>query len=271
MMRSRLILAVLTFSVLAVLLFGRDTVSYLAGARQWASRRARDKIPAEVEIARTEWMLGQLDGTIEDRRRALVRTEVEAERLHEDVRQRHERLARDEAVLRRAAELLARPLESYVIAGRTYTRQEVESDAQAKARRLAQDRDLLQARERLLAKVTAAIPVARESIAKAGTDRQLLASQTDSLRLRAEQLATLRTLVTPDPLRAPSSSLARVQSTVDKLSLRLEVEERLLAADAAPTGIDYHADATTGTGPSQNPHRRSDIEHPRFLVSDRRF
>ena len=130
-------------------------------------------------------------------------------------------------------------MESYAIAGRTYTRREVQADAQVKARRLAQDRDVLNARERLLTQVTAAIPVTRNSIAKAGTDRQRLASQTDSLRLRAEQLATLRTLVTPDPLRAPSSSLAQVQSTVDKLSLRLEVEERLLAADATATGIDY--------------------------------
>ena len=47
-------------AVLAVFVFGKEAISYLAGAREYTKVAFKDRIPTELEISRLKAMLGSL-------------------------------------------------------------------------------------------------------------------------------------------------------------------------------------------------------------------
>ena len=95
--RSMIVVGVVLVSITAILL-GKETVSYLSGARGYAAGQLRERIPTGVEIARLRTMLDSLDRMIAKRREVLVELQLQAEGLENEVLERARRLGEDEIV-----------------------------------------------------------------------------------------------------------------------------------------------------------------------------
>jgi len=91
--RKWLVVAVVVVG-LALFVFGRETLSYLAGAREFTEGAVKERIPTEFEIARIETMLTKLDSVIEKRRSALVDMQLQSEALEKEIQNRRKDLAR---------------------------------------------------------------------------------------------------------------------------------------------------------------------------------
>lgn len=160
---------------LALFVFGKEAISYLSGAREYTRDAVKERIPPELQISRQKSMLGKLDKVIEKRRGTSVDMQLQSERLQKEIQRRHKNLAGDRTALEKAAALLEKEQDSYVIGGLTYSYAEVDADARIKAERFRQDQELLAARETTLGRFADAVNDARRIVSDTDVERQGLA------------------------------------------------------------------------------------------------
>jgi len=245
---------------LALFVFGRETLSYLAGAREYTGAAVKDRIPAEFEISRLNTMLAKLDSTIENRRSALVDMQLQAEALEREIGKRQQDLSRDRLALEKAAVLLEKKQETYTVGGLTYTYAEVDADARIKAERFRQDADMLATRRDTLAQSSRAITDTRDVLSNAEVERQRLANDIERLEIRAVSLKTT-SQITPAHMARTDASLGTayedIQQAVQELEHRLTKGERLIEVRRSDSaGIDY----------ARNEHQRSGLESIREVL-----
>ena len=224
---------------LAIFVFGRETLSYLAGARECTGAVVKDMIPVEIEISRLKRMLTGLDGTVAKRRQALVEMQMQNESLEREIAGRCGTLASDRTALEKAKAMLEGGQESYVIGHFTYSHAEVNADARIKAERFRQDNELLAARQRTLAQSAAAINDSRKILSDAEVERQRLANSVQELEIRSGRLATMRQIDSRKKHGADSTlgkAYARVEESIADLERRLTKGERLF--EIRKTGVD---------------------------------
>ena len=247
-----MLIATIVVLGLAVFLFGRETLSYLSGARRYARDTVKERIPAELEITRMESMLSRLDGIIDERRRALVDMQIQAATLERENSQRQQRLQEDKTVLTKAVALLENRQDSYVIGGLTYSHAEVDTDARIKAQRFRQDKALLAARQQTLERLSVAVTEVRKTVSDAEIERQQLANSLQVLTIRLESLETASQVATDrthDNGQSVGSAYRRIQQGIVDLAHRLDRNERLLAMRKTGTaGIDYADGSTQQSG-----------------------
>ena len=227
---------------LVIFIFGKETMSYFHGARQYANTSIKDSIPPEFEIARLKSMLTRLDSIIERRREALVEMQIQAENLEKEVKHRKTRLIEDRSLLARVADILAKKRDTYVIGDLSYSYAEIDADAVIKASRFKQDKDMLTIREETLAEFPVAINEARKTISDGEIERQRLANDVEQLALRAERYKTISQLDAGKDAagRTLGKSYADIQKSIAELGLRLEKGERILTNKrAVMPGINY--------------------------------
>ena len=237
---------------LIVFVFGKETVSYLSGARQYTKDVVKERIPTDIEIARLKNMLQRLDRVIEKRRGAMVDMQMQSESLEKEIKNRRKRLKEDDALLRKVARMLEKRQDSYDIGGIKYAYAEVDTDAQIKAERFRQDRELLVARGQTLIQLTVGINDARKVLSDAEVERQKLANAVEHLGIKAERLKTATNLETGKQYCRDQSlgkAYANIQQAISDLSRRLEKGERVFdMKKVSSAGIDYAKNSRKKSG-----------------------
>ena len=228
---------------LGLFVFGRETFSYLAGARQYTRDAVKNRIPTEIEVARLKSLLTGLDRAIDGRREALVDMQLQAEALEQEIAKRQQDLAADRAALEKAAALLEDRKETYMIGDYSYTYAEVDADARIKAERFQHDTDMLATRQDTLARSSATIIDTRAVLSNAEVERQKLADDIERLEIRAASLKTTGQIAA-DRQAGTGSSLGsayeQIQTAVSELERRLTKGERLIDAKrTGSVGIEY--------------------------------
>lgn len=237
---------------LALFVFGRETFSYFAGAREYTQAAVKNSVPAEFEISRLKAMLSKLDRTIAQRQEALVDMQLQAEGLEKEIRKRQANLVKDRKALEKAADLLEKKQDSYAIGSHAYTYAEVDTDARIKANRFRQDRELLAAREDTLAHFTGTINDSRKVLSDAQVERQRLANDVESLEIRATRLSA-RAQIEPGKEHGKDQSLGKayvsIQKGIAELERRLEKGERLFEIKKSGVeGINYAKNTVKKSG-----------------------
>ncbi|MCG2661715.1 MAG: hypothetical protein L6437_15895 [Kiritimatiellae bacterium] len=252
MTAKTLIIVGIVIACLVLFVFGKETMSYFLGARQYANTAIKESIPPEFEIARLKSMLNRLDTVIEKRRSALVEMQLQAEALEKEVENRKARLSNDKALLQRVAQMLAEKHESYVIGGITYSFAEVDADALIKAERFKQDKYLLIIRKKTLVQFGTAINDARKLISDAEVEKQKLANSVEYLAVRAKHFKTISQIDAGKELQsgqALGQSYTALQKAIGELEHKLEKGERLFDIIKTGTiGIDYVKNAPQKSG-----------------------
>ena len=151
-------------TLLAVLFFGRDALSYVGTTVSKAKQSFKDSVPIEFEIERARTMIKDLQPEIYRNMHLIAKEEAEVERLQKQVSVAETQLTKSRSELLRLKGDLEGSNTELVYAGHTYSRSQVKTDLEARFTRYktqdatvanlhkvlaARDRGLTAAREKL--------------------------------------------------------------------------------------------------------------------------
>lgn len=196
------------------------TVSYLKGGRKAVVDLVKDLTPIELDIKRLEAEIEALAPQIRAGRQVVAEMDVSLKQQREELeelRQTQEKARQEMQALR---ELLNKEQDKYTIAGREYSRAEVEADLNRRLDRYEETEATIKTREALLAQQ-------KESFATAQRKLRELASKKDQLVTRAEglkqRLAAVRMSQRTSQVEVDQSALARAEELAKQIDRRLEV------------------------------------------------
>ncbi len=242
-MIKRILYSVGALTVLGLVVFGADLWSYVRTMKREVRDTVRQAVPLEFELERARQMVEDLVPEIRKNMHIIAEQEVEIERLELAIARQEDALARQRAEILVLRSRLKDGPGPYRFAGRTYTEAEVKRDLARRFARykaaeatLAAKRDLLEARRRQLEqsrrKLDAMIAAKRDLVVKI-----------EQLRAR---LQTIQAAQAASEVQFDDSQLARAKTLVREIEKRLDVAERLLAAEGKLDGeipVDGDAEA----------------------------
>jgi peptidoglycan hydrolase CwlO-like protein len=232
-MIKKFLLAGMGVVVLGSVLYGTDFWSYVRTAQRQVAGSLKESVPIEFEIQRARQMIDDLVPDIERNMHLIAEQEVDVEDLERAMAQQQQELERQRSEILVLRSRLQEQPGPYRFAGRTFTEQDIRRDLALRYGRyktaeqaLAAKRELLQARRRQLEE-------SRRKLDHMIAAKRALEVQVEELesRLRALQAAQAASNVQFD-----DSRLAKVKALVTELRKRLDVAERLLAAEGKLTG-----------------------------------
>ena len=208
--------------------FGENGLTYLSTATRLASDGVADQIPVQFELERAKTMIDPLVPDIKRNMIVIAKEEVNVEMIGEEVKEGTAALQRQRGELvklRKEAEYGANPLR---IGGRLATDEEVKEELSRLLTRYKLSEATLGAKQDLLRSRESSLNAARKKLESILNARRDLKVQVENLqaRVRAVQSQAIASSVDFD-----DSQVAKCQELVDSLRVRLQVAERLIAAN----------------------------------------
>lgn len=233
-MIKKVAISSLALATLGTVVFGRDAYSYLCTGVQSVRDTVRGEVPVEFEIERARREVEQLVPEIRRSMHLIAREQVEVEHLTETIARREAELEnQEEAILALSAKLKTGE-SRFVVAGRTYKDSEVQRDLAERFNRfktaeaaLNADRETRTAREQ-------ALQAHRDALEGMLSQRKNLEVEIDRLEARVRTIAARKTI---SDLAIDESQLAHCKALIREIDSKLDVEEKLLDADADFAGL----------------------------------
>jgi hypothetical protein len=219
-------------ALLGAVTVGRDAYSYLRTAAGYLSGAVRESVPVEFQVDRARGMIQDLLPEVRKNMHLIAKEEVQLAELERQITDLAARLEKEKADILRLKDDLAQGRDTYTYADRQYTADEVRADLAARFQRyktneatLASLREIRQSRHKgLLA--------ARQKLEGMLASKRQLQVEVENLDARAQMIAAAKTA---GSCQFDDSRLGRVKELVGDLRCRLDVAEKLVAAD-----IQYH-------------------------------
>jgi DNA repair exonuclease SbcCD ATPase subunit len=164
----------------------------------------------------------------------IAREQVECEHLAETIARREAELERQEEAILALNSHLKSGETRFVVAGRTYKETEVQRDLAERFNRYKAAEEALNAdRETRNARETA-LQAHRDTLEGMLSQRKNLEVELDRLEARVRTIAARKTI---SDIAIDDSQLARCKSLIREIDGKLDVEEKLLDADANFAGL----------------------------------
>lgn len=211
---------------------GRNCWSYVKTSYVGVKEAVADSVPLDFEIRRARTMLNDLIPEVRKNMVAIAQEEAALAQLTTEI-ERQEKVREKETadILRLKNDLAAGGAKSLEYAGKKYTPEAVKTDLARRFERRKTSDETLENLHKMHA--------ARERSLQAAHDKMngMLASK-KQLELEIEQLAGRLKMVeaaqTTSSLALDDGRLSRTKQLVEGLKARLDVSERLVAAEAKP-------------------------------------
>lgn len=223
MIRKSLV-AVAGASLLAVLFFGRDAVSYMSTSFGWMKDSVKSSVPVEFEIERARRMVKNLVPDIRRNMHVIAQEEIEIERLDKEIAKTESTMSREKAEIMQLKEDLASKQPTYHYGGRTYTVSHVKVDLANRFERykthdatLASLRDIQSARR-------TSLDAARQKLENMLAQKRQLEVDVEQLEAQFKMVEVAQTL---SEHNIDDSQLGRVKDLISDIRTRLKVAERL--------------------------------------------
>lgn len=204
------------------------TVSYLKGGRKAVVDLVKDLTPIELDIKRLEAEIDGLVPQIRAGRQVVAEMEVSLKEQSaelEELQQSQEKARKEMQALR---ELLDKKQDRYSIAGREYSREEVEADLNRRLDRYQEIETTTKTREALLTQQ-------KESLTNAERKLTELVAKKDQLVARAEglkqRLAAVRMSQKTSQVKVDQSALARTEELAKQIDRRIAVLAKTIEMD----------------------------------------
>lgn len=227
-MVKRILLGVGGLLLVLLFLFGRDTYSYVKTSLGWVKQSVRANIPIEMELERARQMVADLKPEIVRNMTLIAREEVGIQNLQENLKRAEAELAQSKDDILKLTADLRTGSESFVYAGRTYSRSQVEKDLQRRFQRHKTKeeathhlRQVLEARRTTLAAARDKLEAMMAAKAQLELDIEALES-----RLKMVEVAAARS-----DFQFDDSHLARTKELLAEIKSRIEVAAKLVNAD----------------------------------------
>lgn len=213
----------------------------------------QDNIPFEVEVARLEQMVDDLDEVIRRHQKLVLEREVDHEMIEEELDDREFEIEKQKDDLSQARDLLRSDETAFVIGTRSYTRGQVREDALKRVEAFENAREMLDIRRETAATLGQALASARHQLGEMRQKRVEYVEMLQSLRAEHLQLEARKQLAaTVQGLGLPDidSEFGDVENLYQRLSKRLKVENEMLERSPHPTHFDIDYTETDSTGPA---------------------
>jgi peptidoglycan hydrolase CwlO-like protein len=223
-MIRKMLVTVAGASLLAVLFFGRDAVSYMSTSVGWVKESVKSNVPVEFEIERARRMVKNLVPDIRRNMHVIAQEEVEIERLDKEIARTEGTMGREKAEIMKLKEDLASKQPTYHYGGRTFTVSHVKVDLANRFERYkTHDATLASLREIQTHRRTS-LDAARQKLENMLAQKRQLEVDVEQLEAQFKMVEVAQTL---SEHNIDDSQLGRVKDLIADIRTRLKVAERL--------------------------------------------
>ncbi len=243
-MIRRTVFSLAGLTLLSVLFFGRDAVSYVHTSAGMVKDSVKNAVPLSFELDRARKMVKNLVPDIRKNMHVIAQEEVEVDRLATQIAASEIKLEKDRGELAKLNSDAACKLASYEYGGRTYTLGQVKNDLANRFERfktsdatLASLKDIQTARKKSL-------DAARQKLEGMLATKRQLEVEVENLDARLKMIEVAQTT---SNFNFDDSQLGRAKELVSDLRTRLNVTERMLSVEG-----DLHDEIPVSASQSEN-------------------
>jgi len=223
-MIKKALVTVAGLTLLSVLFFGRDALSYVSTTCGWVKDSVKSQVPIEFEIERARRMVKNLVPDIRKNMHVIAQEEVEIERLDKEIAKTEATMTKEKAEIMKLKGDLSAVQPVYHYAGRSYSAEQVKLDLANRFERykthdatLASLREIQAARRRSL-------DAARQKLENMLVARRQLEVDVENLEAQFKMVQVAQTM---SEHNIDDSQLGRVKDLIADIRTRLTVAERL--------------------------------------------
>ncbi len=231
-------------SLLMVLFFGRDAVSYVRTSYGWVRDSVKSQVPVEFEIERARRMVKNLVPDIRRNMHVIAQEEVEIERLDKQIVRTTATMDKERGEIMKLKGDLATVQPVYHYGGRTYSVAQVKVD-------LANRFERYKTHDATLASLRDMQAVRRKSLDAARQKLDGMIAAKRQLEVDVENLEakykTVQVAQTSAPFNIDDSELGRVKDLIAEVRTRLNVAEKLVNAEC-----DFDGEIPVTAGQTEN-------------------
>ena len=233
-MIKRAIVGTLVLGILAGLVFGRDSLSYVSTLSSEIRDAVKSEIDVEFEVERARGMVEDIVPRLKEILSVVAEQQVEVRDLADQITDRELalRAQKDQILVLRGD--LDSSNESFVYASRSYTRDEVKRDLTQRFDRFKATEDALERDRQILTARETSLRANEEQLEGMLTVRQKLEVELVQLEAR---LKTVQAAETVSSLDIDDSHLTRTRQLMRELNKQLDVKEALLDAEGRFSGL----------------------------------
>lgn len=215
--------------------FGRSALTYIKTAGSEIRQSVKSQVPIEFEVRRAEQMVNDLVPEIRNSMHVIAEQQVEVESLHRTVDARRESLTKQKDAILALRTNLDSADTKYVIAGKSYTQQQVEKDLATRFRRFKIAEETLDREEDILNARQTALNANEEHLATLISTKKDLEAQLAQLDARMRSIKAAESI--SESTLVDDSRLSKAKNLIAELNKQLDIKERLLETDVNSAGL----------------------------------
>ncbi len=215
--------------LLGGLLFGKDMISYVKSSAKGVRAAAKDSVPIEFELRRARDLLEEIIPEMQANVRVIATEEVEVAALKGEIAKQRESLDGEQSKIKTLRVALEQPRAQYAFAGRNYSHDEVKHDLAARFERFKESEVVLASKVQVLESRERSLDAARQQFAKTAGQKRILESKIEGL---TGQYRLVKAATAGSKFQMDNSKLAQTEKLIAQIQKRLDVAERVLAAES---------------------------------------
>ncbi len=215
--------------LLGGLLFGKDIISYAKSSAKGVRAAAKDSVPIEFELRRARDLLEEIIPEMQANVRVIATEEVEVAALKGEIAKQRESLDGEQSKIKTLRVALEQPRAQYAFAGRNYSHDEVKHDLAARFERFKESEVVLASKVQVLESRERSLDAARQQFAKTAGQKRILESKIEGL---TGQYRLVKAASAGSKFQMDNSKLAQTEKLIAQIQKRLDVAERVLAAES---------------------------------------
>jgi chromosome segregation ATPase len=216
--------------LLGGMLFGKDIISYAKSSAKGVRAAVKDSVPIDFELRRARDLLEGIIPEMQANIRVIATEEVEIAALKGEIAKNREGLGDEQSKIKTLRVALEQPRAQYAFAGRNYNHDEVKRDLAARFERFKESEVVLASKVKVLDAREKSLDAARQMLEKTSSEKRILESKIEALtgQYRLVKAASTGTA----NLQMDNSKLAQTEKLIAQIQRRLDVAERVLAAES---------------------------------------
>lgn len=246
--------------LVGLLLFGRNTISYIRTSVGSVRETVQNSVPVEFQIDHARHLIKDLAPEVRKNMHIIAKEEVELQRIEEQIAAAESRLVKEKDNIMRLKGDVASDKPTFQYAGRSFTLTEVKSDLANRFERYKTSEATLNSLKGIHEARQRSLAAARQKLDGMLAARRQLQVDVENLEARNQMVAAAKTT---SSFQFDDSQLGQAKELVAGLRTRLEVDEKMVNAEtefqgeipmdkATPQNIveqvgDYFADKTPDT------------------------
>jgi len=216
--------------LLGGMLFGKDIISYAKSGAKGVRAIAKESVPIEFELRRARDLLEDIIPEMQANIRVIATEEVEIAALKGEIAKQREGLEGEQSKIKTLRVALEQPRAQYAFAGRNYSHDEVKHDLAARFERFKEAEVVVASKVKVLESRERSLDAARQMLEKTGSQKRILEGKIEAL---TSQYRLVRAASTNSSnLQMDNSKLAQTEKLIGQIQKRLDVAERILAAES---------------------------------------